>query len=304
MPSVKSKTMDTKKIGMIGLGIMGRPMAMNLLKAGYRLGLYARRQNTLQPFESHDVDRHETPAELARHCAVTITMVADSPDVEEIVTGIDGIIHGANAGHIVIDMSTISPEVTRRLARRLGEKDIGMLDAPVSGGEQGAIDGALSIMVGGSTEVFSQVLPVLQCLGKNITHIGTHGAGQVAKACNQILVAQTMTAVAEAFLLAEASGVDPNKVREALLGGFAYSRILEVHGKRMLENTYQPGFKASLHYKDIGIALNSANENGISMPGTELSSGYLEKVMAQGDGGLDSAAIAKVVFGKDSQSGG
>lgn len=290
--------METKKIGMIGLGIMGRPMAMNLLKAGYRLGLHARRQSTLQPFASHNVDRYETPAELARHCATIVTMVADSPDVEEIVTGADGIVHGAAAGHILIDMSTIAPEVTRRLARQLGEKDIGMLDAPVSGGEQGAIDGTLSIMAGGNAEVFDQALPILQCLGENITYVGTHGAGQVAKACNQILVAQTITAVAEAFLLAESLGVNPNKVREALLGGFAYSRILEVHGKRMLENAYQPGFKAGLHHKDIKIALSSANENGISLPGAELSAGYLEKVVAQGDDALDSAAMAKVIFRK------
>ncbi len=290
--------MKPNKIGMIGLGIMGKPMAMNLLRADYKLGLYARRKSSLQPFESHDVEQYETPAELARNCAVTITIVADSPDVTEVITGTDGIIHGAAAGHVVIDMSTISPEVTRQLAQQLGEKNIGMLDAPVSGGEQGAIDGTLSIMVGGSTEVFDQALPILQCLGKNITHVGTHGAGQVAKACNQILVAQTMSAVAEAFLLAESSGVDPGKVREALLGGFAYSKILEVHGKRMLDNAYQPGFKAKLHYKDMKIALNSANENKVSMPGAELTAKYLQKIVAQGDGELDSAAVAKVIFGE------
>ncbi len=290
--------MSSNRIGIIGLGIMGNPMAMNLLRANYRLGLYARRNSSLQPFEAHDVEIFKTPAELARHCAITITMVSDTADVVEILTGITGTIHGAVTGHIVIDMSTICPKVTRRLAQQLGEKNIGMLDAPVSGGEQGATSGSLSIMVGGDPRIFNQALPILQCLGKNIIHVGGHGAGQVTKACNQILVAQTISAVAEAFLLAKSSGVDPNKVRDALLGGFAYSKILEVHGKRMLEHTYQPGFKARLHHKDMDIALNSAKENNISIPGSELAYRYLQKIVNHGDGNLDSAAIAKVILGE------
>jgi 2-hydroxy-3-oxopropionate reductase len=173
-----------------------------------------------------------------------------------------------------------------------------MLDAPVSGGEQGAIDGKLSIMVGGNANVFDRALPVFQCLGKNIIHVGAHGAGQVAKACNQILVAQTISAVAEAFLLAKSSGVDPSKVRDALLGGFASSKILEVHGKRMLDDNYQPGFKAKLHNKDMRIALSSAVENKISLPGAKLVARYLQEVVASGDGDLDSAAIAKIIFGE------
>ncbi len=288
--------MNSNRIGIIVLGIMGKPMAMNLLKANYKLGLYARHQGSLQPFESYDVEIFNTPADLAQHCKITITIVSDSPDVEEVVTGTNGIIYGAAAGHLVIDMSTISPEVTRNLAVQLENKNIDMLDTPVSGGEQGAIDGTLSIMVGGNEVIFNQALPVLQCLGKNIIHVGNHGAGQVAKACNQILVAQTISAVAEAFLLAKSSGVDPNKVRDALLGGFAYSKILEVHGKRMLDNAYQPGFQAKLHHKDMGIALNSAKENKISLPGAELAAKYLQKIVAHGDGNLDSAAIAKVIF--------
>ncbi len=288
--------MNSNRIGIIGLGIMGKPMAMNLLKANYKLGLYARHQGSLQPFESYDVEVFNTPADLAQHCKITITIVSDSPDVEEVVTGTNGIIYGAAAGHLVIDMSTISPEVTRNLAVQLENKNIDMLDTPVSGGEQGAIDGTLSIMVGGNEVIFNQALPLLQCLGKNIIHVGNHGAGQVAKACNQILVAQTISAVAEAFLLAKSSGVDPNKVRDALLGGFAYSKILEVHGKRMLDNAYQPGFQAKLHHKDMSIALNSAKENKISLPGAELAAKYLQKIVAHGDGNLDSAAIAKVIF--------
>lgn len=290
--------MNIETIGMIGTGIMGRPMAMNLLQANYKLAFYARRADSLQPFESRPVHRFETPAELARHCDITITMVSDTPDVREVIAGDAGIIHGAQPGHLVIDMSTISPEETRSLAMQLGSRNIEMLDAPVSGGEQGAIDATLSIMVGGKDELFAQALPVLQCLGENITHVGDHGAGQVAKACNQILVAQTMSAVAEAFLLARSSGVDPAKVREALMGGFAYSRILEVHGKRMLDNAYRPGFKAALHHKDLEIALHSARENGISIPGTDLVADYLEKIVETGNGELDSAAIAKIILGE------
>lgn len=290
--------MNIETIGMIGLGIMGRPMAMNLIRANYQLAFYARRPASLQPFESHPVHRFDTPAKLARHCDITITMLSDTPDVREVLAGEAGIIHGARAGHLVIDMSTISPEETRSLAMQLGSQDIDMLDAPVSGGEQGAIEGALSIMVGGRDAPFAQALPVLQCLGGNVTHVGDHGAGQVAKACNQILVAQTMSAVAEAFLLARSSGVDPAKVRDALMGGFAYSRILEVHGKRMLDNAYRPGFKAALHHKDLGIARRSARENAISLPGTDLVADYLEKIVETGHGELDSAAIAKIILGE------
>lgn len=288
--------MNPKRIGIIGLGIMGSPMAMNLLKANYKLGLYARRSKSLEAFKADEIKIFNSPSDLAKNCSVTITIVSDSPDVRALVTGTDGIIQGASAGHLLIDMSTISPEVTRELAGQLSSKEIDMLDAPVSGGEQGAIDGTLSIMVGGDSNIFKQAFPILKCLGKNIIHVGEHGAGQVAKACNQILVAQTMSAVAEAFLLAKSSGVDPNKVRDALLGGFAYSKILEVHGKRMLDNTYQPGFKAKLHNKDMEIALNSARQNHISIPGAELVAKYLREVVECGDGDLDSAAIAKIIF--------
>ncbi|MDH3608470.1 MAG: NAD(P)-dependent oxidoreductase [Gammaproteobacteria bacterium] len=290
--------MNVNRIGLIGLGIMGKPMANNLLQANHNLGLYARNPKSLRSFSANNIEIYNSPAELAEHCDITITIVSDSPDVENIITGNDGIIYGAKPKHLVIDMSTISPEVTRSLAHQLAAKDIDMLDAPVSGGEQGAIDGTLSIMVGGKTDVFNYAYPVLQVLGKNIVHIGDHGAGQVSKACNQILAAQTVAAVGEAFLLAKSSGVDPNKVRDALLGGFANSKVLELHGKRILDNNYKPGFKAELHFKDIGIALKSAQENNISIPGTEMVEKYLRKLVEQGDGELDSAAIAKIVLGE------
>ncbi|QMU60316.1 MAG: NAD-binding protein [Gammaproteobacteria bacterium] len=288
--------MTINRIGLIGLGIMGKPMANNLLQANHNLGLYARNPKSLQTFSANNIEIYNSPAELAQHCDITITMVADSPDVVEIVTGEKGIIRGAKPRHLVLDMSTISPEVTRSLAQDLASKDIDMLDAPVSGGEQGAIDGTLSIMVGGNADAFNYAYPVLQLLGKNIVHIGSHGAGQVSKACNQILAAQTVAAVGEAFLLAKSSGVDPSKVRDALLGGFANSKVLELHGQRILDNNYKPGFKAELHFKDISIALKSAQENNIVMPGTERVEKYLRKLVEQGDGELDSAAIGKIVL--------
>lgn len=288
--------MNVNRIGFIGLGIMGKPMAYNLLQANHNLGLYARNPKSLESFSAKNIEIYNSPAELAEHCDITITIVSDSPDVKNITTSSDGIIHGAKPKHLVIDMSTISPEVTRSLAHQLASKDIDMLDAPVSGGEQGAIDGTLSIMVGGKTDIFDYALPVLQILGKNIVHIGAHGAGQVSKACNQILAAQTVAAVGEAFLLAKSSGVDPNKVRDALLGGFANSKVLELHGKRILDKNYKPGFKSELHFKDIGIALKSAQENNISIPGTVMVEKYLRKLIEQGDGELDSAAIAKIVL--------
>jgi len=292
--------MEINRIGIIGLGIMGSPMAKNLLRANHKLGLYARRASCLNDFKQENVEVFSSPAELAKHCQIIITIVADSPDVQEILTGENGILAcTSNETRFVIDMSTISPEVTRKLAQKLANENISMLDAPVSGGEQGAIDGTLSIMVGGKTKSFEHVLPVLECLGKNIIHVGDHGAGQVAKACNQILVAQTMSAVAEAILLAKSSGVDANKMRDALLGGFANSKILEVHGKRMLDDSYAPGFKATLHHKDLGIALNSAKEHGISLPGAELVANYMQQAVERGDGEFDSAVIAKIIFAQD-----
>jgi 2-hydroxy-3-oxopropionate reductase len=291
--------MNIKRIGLIGLGIMGKPMTNNLLQAGYSIGLYARNPKSLQPFTADNIQKYTSPSELAAHCDISITMVSDSPDVEDVILGKDGLIEGAKANHLVIDMSTISPEVTRSIAQCLKNKNIDMLDAPVSGGEQGAIEGTLSIMVGGNSDTFSYAYPVLQVLGKNIVHIGSHGAGQVAKACNQILAAQTVAAVGEAFLLAQSSGVDPSKVREALLGGFANSKVLELHGKRILEDNYKPGFKAKLHFKDIGIALKSAKENNISIPGTIMVETYLRKLVEQGEGELDSAAIGKIILDKN-----
>ena len=287
--------MQTEKIGFIGIGIMGKPMVENLAKAGHHVNVYARRTASIEALATDQYTAYSSPAELATRSTLIISCVADTPDVEDVLLGQNGVIDGIQSGALVIDMSTISPEATRTMAQKFSQADAGMLDAPVSGGEVGAIAGTLSIMVGGTEADFARALPIFECLGKNIVHVGDSGAGQIAKACNQIVAAQTMTAIAEAFLLAQSSGVNPAKVREALLGGFAYSKVLELHGQRMLDHNYQPGFKSKLHAKDLRIALESARANGINLPGTTLSDDYMRTLLEQGDGELDSAAIAKVI---------
>ena len=227
--------MQNERIGFIGPGIMGKPMMHNLQRAGFSLAVYARRRIQLDELGLTAVSSYESPSELASAVNIIISCVSDSSDVEEVLAGPSGVIHGINPGTLVIDMSTISAEVTKRLAKQLEAKQASLLDAPVSGGEIGAINGTLSIMVGGSATDFTRAQAIFAALGTNIVHIGSNGAGQIAKACNQILAAQTMNAVAEAYLLAQSANVDPAKVREALLGGFAFSRVLELHGKRMLE---------------------------------------------------------------------
>lgn len=286
---------DISSIGFIGLGIMGIPMAKNLLKNGFSLNLYARRSESYQAFKKDPVTIQASPREVAACSDAVITIVADTPDVQEVLTGSEGVIHGIQSNSLVIDMSTISAEASREMAAQFQQKDVALIDAPVSGGEIGAIDATLSIMVGATQTAFEQALPILQCLGKNITHVGSPGAGQIAKACNQIVVAQTMVAVAEAYLLAEGAGVDPARVRQALLGGFAYSRILEVHGQRMLDHNYQPGFKSRLHHKDLQIALRSAAAQSLELPATRIAADYMSQLVEEGNGDLDSAAIAKII---------
>lgn len=282
-------------IGFVGLGIMGRPMALNLLQAGYHLRVHTRRIETAQPLINRGALYFDTPKQAAQEADTIITVVSDTPDVEQVVLGAQGVIHGARPGTVVVDMSTISPGATRKIAMRLRQAGVDMLDAPVSGGEQGAVEGTLSIMVGGSESVFERVRPFLECMGRHITYLGDHGAGQVAKACNQILVAQSMVAVAEAFQLATSCGVDPAKVRQALLGGFAYSKCLETHGRKMLDHDFEPGFKARLHHKDMGIALQTAAETGTQLPGSSLAAQYLNQLVESGGGELDSSAIATMI---------
>lgn len=280
-----------QNIGFIGLGIMGKPMALNLIRANYPLAVYARRKESAAPLIEAGAAFYATPSELAAHCDIIITIVGTTSDVEEVLLGKHGIIHGAKPGCIVIDMSTISANETQRIAAQLEKHNIEMLDAPVSGGEQGAITGSLSIMVGGKTHILEKAHPVLQALGKQIIHIGANGAGQVAKACNQIIIAETVIAVSEALSLAKASGVDPAKVREALLGGFASSRVLEIHGKRMLENDYKPGFKAVLHRKDMHLAMDQAKQSGLDLPAATYATQCIDRLVLKGHGDLDSSAL-------------
>jgi 2-hydroxy-3-oxopropionate reductase len=286
--------MDKPRLGYIGLGTMGRPCALNLLGAGHALAVWARREVSLQPLVAEGATPCASPREVAQRSRVIFTNLSDTPDVQQVVLGENGLIEGTGPGTVVVDMSTIAAEATRAMASRLEEKDVYLLDAPVSGGEQGAVNGTLSIMVGGDEGAFRQVLPLLEVLGSNIVYMGASGAGQVTKACNQVLVSQTIAAVGEALLLAKAAGVDPAKVRQALLGGFAGSRVLDVHGQRMLDADYRPGFSASLHQKDMRIALESAEKLGLALPGAALATQFLNALVGQGDGALDSSAISRI----------
>ena len=287
-----------EQIGYIGLGIMGKAMVENLAKAGHQVNVYARRQASVDALETNNIRAFSSPKSLAEQSSIVISCVSDTPDVEQVLVGSEGAIQGLQQGTLVIDMSTISPEVTQTMYQQFSAAGGSLLDAPVSGGEVGAIAATLSIMVGGDKQDFERALPIFECLGKNIIHVGESGAGQVAKACNNLVAAETMVAISEAYLLAQSCNVDPAKVREALLGGFAYSRVLELHGQRVLDNNYKPGFKTKLHAKDLRIALDSADSHAIKLPGAELCSHYLETLNQQGNGDLDSAAIAKVILEK------
>ncbi len=283
------------QIGFIGLGIMGRPMAINLARHEHTLHLWARRAASLEAFAQFPTHAHLSPAEVARHADIIFTMVADAPDVEEVALGVDGIVEGAKPGHIVVDMSTISPAAARRIGAVLAEKGIAFIDAPVSGGEVGAINGVLSIMAGGKTEVFEKVKPLFECMGKNIVHVGDSGAGQVAKACNQILTGIGIAAVAEAMAFAQKSDVDPARVREALLGGFAYSKILEHHGQRMIDRNFKPGFKAWMHQKDLRIVMEEAHRLGLMLPSAAVTAQMFNAMVGSGLGEEDSIAVLKLL---------
>jgi 2-hydroxy-3-oxopropionate reductase len=284
-------TQQKPTIGFIGLGIMGKPMARNLMKAGYALTVLNRSRGPVDELVAEGAKAAATPREVAAASDVVITMLPDSPDVEQVALGADGIAAGIKDGALWIDMSTIAPATTLRVAGQLVAKGVTSVDAPVSGGEKGAIDAALSIMVGGSAEAFERAKPIFEALGKNIVHVGDLGAGQVTKACNQIVVGVTIEAVAEALALAEASGVDPAKVRAALLGGFAQSKILEVHGQRMIDRTFNPGFKAKLHRKDMNIASNAGDEHGLDLAAAKLVREKFDELIARGDGDKDHSAL-------------
>jgi len=283
-------------IGFIGLGLMGRPLALHLAKAGHQLHLWARRPAS-EPFKDVAAHAHISAAEVARHADVVFTMVADGPDVREVCLGQGGLASGARAGLIVVDMSTINPNTAREIGADLAAKGIEFLDAPVSGGEVGAINAALTIMVGGKSEVFEKVRPLFEKMGKAVTLIGPCGAGQVAKACNQILTGVGVMAVAEAFNFAAQSGVDPARVREALLGGFAYSKILENHGQRMLDRNFKPGFKAWMHQKDLRIVMEEAHRLGLMLPSSAATAQLFNAIVGSGMGEEDSIAALKLLEG-------
>ena len=283
------------KVGFIGLGLMGRPMAQHLADAGHALHLWARRSAALEPFVATRAHIHASAAEVAGHAEVVFTMVADGPDVEAVILGKHGVVEGAAPGLIVVDMSTIAPAVAQSIATRLAERDIEFVDAPVSGGEVGAINASLTIMAGGKAEIFEKIRPLLESMGKSVNLIGASGAGQVAKACNQILTGVGVAAVAEAMNFARKSGVDPAKVRESLLGGFACSRILENHGQRMLDRNFKPGFKAWMHQKDLRIVLEEAHRLGMAVPAAAATAQLFNSMVETGMGEEDSIAVLKLL---------
>jgi 2-hydroxy-3-oxopropionate reductase len=283
-------------IGFIGLGVMGKPMANNLIKKGHSLVVHSRSRGPVDELVAAGARAAASPAEVARDASVIITMVPDTPDVEQVVTGANGILSTIRSGTVVIDMSSISPVTTRRLSAAVAAKGGTMLDAPVSGGEIGAVDGTLSIMVGGDEAVFNRVRPILNCIGnpERVVYIGKSGAGQICKICNQIAIGGALAGVSEAFALAKKAGVDASRVRSALLGGFAASRVLEVHGDRILKGTYDPGFRTKLYHKDLRLANETADAHAVSIPVTAVVTQFVNALMAAGDGELDCAAVGKV----------
>ena len=272
-------------------------MALNLLRAGYPLTVHSRSRPPVDELVAAGALAAATPQAVADGAEVITTMLPDTPDVEAVILGPGGVLEGAKSGQMVIDMSTINPTGARGIGAALAERGIAFLDAPVSGGQRGAEDASLSIMVGGSPPDFDRALPILQALGKNIVLIGEVGAGQVAKACNQLIVGATIEAVAEALTLAERAGAPPATVRSALLGGFAQSRILEVHGQRMLDGNFQPGFRARLHVKDARIILALAAELGMELAGFAPVAQRLQRLVDEDFGDLDHSALVKLVAG-------
>jgi 2-hydroxy-3-oxopropionate reductase len=281
------------KVGFIGLGVMGAPMANHLIAAGHELCLHTRGRVAEALAAKGRVC--QSSAEVARRSEFVILMVPDTPDVEQALFGPDGVASGLSAGKVVIDMSSISPVATKDFAKRVRELGCDYIDAPVSGGEVGAKNATLSIMCGGAPETFARVKPLFEAMGKNITLVGENGAGQTAKVANQIVVALTIEAVAEALVFASRAGADPDKVRQALMGGLASSRILEMHGERMIKRTFAPGFRIELHQKDLNLALSSARALGVSLPNTATTQELFNVCVARGGGTQDHSALVRAL---------
>jgi 2-hydroxy-3-oxopropionate reductase len=286
------------RIGFIGLGLMGRPMALNLVKKGFALTVHSRSREPVDALVGAGATSAGSPADVGASSDVVITMLPNSPDVRMVLEGPRGVFEAAQPGSVIVDMSTIAPAVARDLAAKAVVCGASLLDAPVSGGEIGAIDGTLSIMVGGDPAALERVRPILNAMGNpdRIVHIGPSGAGQVCKACNQICIGGALASVSEAFAIARKAGVDPARVREALLGGFAASRVLEVHGERILKGNYVPGFKTKLYHKDLGIVGRVIHDLDIPAPVTAMVQQYVSALMAAGRGEEDYSALAKAVF--------
>lgn len=285
---------QSTKIGFIGLGIMGSPMATHLIDAGYHLFVY-----TQGRLPEHLIDRHVTiclsSQGVAERADIIITMVPDTPDVHDVLFGKQSVSAGLSAGKLVVDMSSISPTATKQFAQQIQALGCDYLDAPVSGGEVGAKNATLSIMVGGSQAAFERAKPLFELMGKNITHVGGVGDGQTAKVANQIIVALTIEAVAEALVFAARAGADPAKVRAALMGGFASSKILEVHGERMVKRTFEPGFRIALHQKDLHLALSTARELGVALPNTATAQELFNACVARGGASWDHSAMVRAL---------
>jgi len=280
------------KVGFIGLGAMGRPMARHLHRAGHELAVWARRPESIGDRSARGC---ATPAELGCCCDVVFSVITSSSDVESVALGQAGLIDGMAPGAVLIDCSTIAPDMARHIAAKLAEKGIHFLDAPVSGGEQGAIDATLAIMAGGDAVVLERVRPLLECLGKRIVHVGPNGAGQVAKACNQMIMVAAIEAAAEAMHLANRAGVDCGKVRQALAGGSAASRVLDVMGERMVRRDFSAGIEARLHHKDFGLVLEAARQSGVPVPLTAVVAQQLNALMAQGWERHDTSSLLRVL---------
>ena len=287
------KSLDSMNIGFIGLGLMGKPMARNLKRAGAQVSVYNRSQQKVDEMTKEGFTPLASPAEAAKS-SVVICMVSDTAAVEEILFGENGIIKAAPADSLVIEMGTTEVGATRKFAIRLIEAGFHFVDAPVSGGEVGAIEGTLSIMVGASESDMQRVKPILDVLGKQVVHVGDVGSGQIAKAANQIIVGLTIGAVAEAFALARDGGADLDKVWQALSGGFADSRILQLHGRRMIEQNFVAGGTARTQHKDLSQALTFADSNATNLPSTELCRDLYEKLIRQGDGQMDHSALFRI----------
>jgi 2-hydroxy-3-oxopropionate reductase len=282
-------------IGFVGLGVMGGAMARNLVRAGLPVVVHNRSQRAVEELRAEGTGVAASPREVADRSTVSITMLPDSPDVSAVVEGADGILAGARPGHLLIDMSTISPIVARSLAERAAETGVAMLDAPVSGGDVGAREATLSIMVGGEEAAFERALPILRILGKTVVRVGGHGAGQVVKACNQVVVALTIEAVSEALVLGSKAGVDPDSIVSVLSGGLAGSRVLEMRGPGMVAHRFTPGFRTELHHKDLGIALETARAAGVSLPVTALVDQMMASLRQNGHGPSDHSALLAYV---------